>query len=206
MARDFTKKTNRKRNRITKSVILIVAEGRNVTESQYFEQLNKKDNSFRIILAKPGSTTDAEGLWKKAKQYWDTKELSEENGDRAFVVLDLDCDSKKLEIVNRLNGKDNIKFIVSNPSFEIWFLLHYGYTTHCFKDSKEVIRSLKKHIPKYEKTMDVFELLKDKTNIAVNNVNKLKKHYDKLEVECPSIDANPMTDVPKIMEVLKNEH
>ena len=36
MVRDFAKKTNRKKNRIPKSVILIVAEGRNVTETQYF--------------------------------------------------------------------------------------------------------------------------------------------------------------------------
>lgn len=205
MARDFTKKTDRKKNRIPKSVILIVAEGRNVTETQYFKQFNNKNNPYIIKPVKPGSKTDAEGLWERAKLFWNEEGLSKDNGDRAFVVLDLDCDSKKLELVKRLHGKDNIEFIVSNPCFEVWFLLHFKYTTHCFKNDKEVIQELRKHIPKYEKTMDVNECLKDKIDFAVGNVERLKNHYNKIEAVYPSVDANPMTDVPVIMEVLKNE-
>ena len=203
MARKFTHKRKNAKTRIPKPVYLIVAEGKNVTETQYFNSFNSSQNDYIVKAARSSYVTDPEGLWNRARNLWKQYDMSTKNGDKAFVVLDLDCDPKKLRKVNKLRGKDDIEFIVSNPCFEIWFLLHFVYTTREFKNDKDVIRELRKHIPKYEKTMDVASFINDKTGSAIRNVNKLKKYYEEIGVEHPSVDANPMTDVPVMMEVLK---
>ena len=49
MARIFSKKI-RKIKRKKKPVILIIAEGKNVTESQYFTSFQKQNNGFNIQM------------------------------------------------------------------------------------------------------------------------------------------------------------
>jgi len=80
--------------------------------------------------------------------------LKSENRDMAFVVPDSDRSDRK-KIINRLSG--NPLFIVSNPCFEVWFLLHFGYSTHAFQNNDEVLRNLRKKLPGHKKSLDVSE-------------------------------------------------
>lgn len=62
MARSFSRK---KRNTITrrqKPLILIIAEGRNVTESQYFRHFQEQHADYNIKVLIPGHVTDPSGL------------------------------------------------------------------------------------------------------------------------------------------------
>lgn len=204
MSRQFSSKKRNLKIRKTKPIILIIAEGKNVTETNYFKSFQSQYANFNIRLLSVGHETDPKNMLEKIEEYWQKQELSAENGDVAFVVLDLDCDEKKANLIKRLASKSvNSRFIVSNPCFEVWFLLHYKYSTHSYLTGSELISDLKAFIPDYDKTMDVSSLLYSNIDIAILNAYKLKNHYDSLGNKWPSNDCNPHTDVPIIIEYIK---
>ena len=89
-----------------------------------------------------------------------------------------------------------IQFIASNPTFEIWFLLHFRYTSKYYADGKEVISDLKKYIPDYEKNKDAFLLCEDRMAEALKNAVKLNKQKEQEKYR------NPMTDVGQLVSLL----
>ncbi len=204
MARNFSVKPRNTGRRAPKPILLLVAEGHNVTETLYFKQFQKQHALYNIKIITPGSVTDPEGMLEKLEKYWLRNELDFMKGDRGFVVLDLDCDDKKAKLIEKLEASSKIaQFVVSNPCFEIWFLLHYKYTTHVYLSGAEVIRDLRNYIADYEKNKDISKLLSDKTETAFQNAIKLTRHYDKLGYKWPSNKGNPRTDVPVIINAIK---
>lgn len=192
--------TKAKKERVT---YLIVAEGRNKTETMYLSHFQEQGKDYYIRFVKAGNKTDAESLYKTLTAKWKELGLSAASGDKGFVVLDIDNDSNKAEKVISLikeNKNEAISFIVSNPVFEIWFLLHYRFTTKFYADGDAVIKDLKKYIPNYEKNFDSYELCKDKLSVALENVNKLTQRYE--GVNWPSKDCNPRTDVANLIRII----
>lgn len=201
MARIFSKKV-RKVTRKKKPVILIIAEGKNVTESQYFKSFQNQHNGYSIQMLTPGHSTDPKGMYKKISQYWKEKELDEKQGDIAFIVLDLDCNPDKALLIKELAKKNkSMKFVISNPCFEVWFLLHFKYSTHTYASSSEVIKDLRNHISNYEKNMPVAEMIADKLEVAMTNAGKLKNYFEKIGAKWPSEACNPYTDVTIVIDV-----
>ena len=140
MTRVFSKKIRNTVKRKQKPLILIIAEGKNVTESQYFESFQKQHSGFNIKVLTPGNITDPAGMQRKILQYWKDKGLDKKQGDTAFIVLDLDCSSEKAQRIKKLAESSTItRFIVSSPCFEVWFLLHFRYSTHAYTSSTEAI-------------------------------------------------------------------
>ena len=117
----------------------IIAEGKNATERHYFSSFNSQKAKYIVHMVSGGGKTDPENLQKEIEKFWDKNGLSAEEGDLAFVVLDLDCDNKKAEVI-RQQPNTNSEFIVSNPCFEVWFLEHFNYSAHAFNSSDEVIK------------------------------------------------------------------
>ena len=203
MTRTFSKKV-RKVTRKQKPLILIIAEGKNVTEAQYFKSFRKQNDNFNIQVLTPGHITDPAGMQRRILKYWKDKGLDDKQGDVAFIVLDLDCSQDKAQLIKKLSKKTNLtEFVISNPCFEVWFMLHFRYSTHAYASSSEVIRDLKCYIPNYEKNAQVAMLLSDNLEIAIENAGKLKDHFDSLQVEWPSEACNPRTDVPVIIDIFK---
>ena len=160
MARQFSEKKRNAEYRIQKPVIHLITEGRNVTECLYFQQFQQQHSPYNIRILASGSSTDPEGMLDKLDRFWKDHDMDLKKGDKGFVVLDLDCNDQKATLIKKLeNGSKFSHFIVSNPCFEIWFLLHYRYTTHAFNNASDVIHELRRHISNYEKTMDVSRLL-----------------------------------------------
>lgn len=204
MARQFSVKARNTHTRKPRPILLLIAEGRNVTETQYFRQFQKQHAPFRIKFITPGSDTDPEGLLKKALRFWEANDLSVENGDKGYIVLDLDCNDSKGKLIERLEKSTEVtQFIVSNPCFELWYLLHYKYTTHVYLNSSELIRDLRTYIPDYEKNLDVSGRLSENTDTALANALKLQRHFEKLGYRWPSNEENPRTDVPVILQTIK---
>lgn len=201
--RNFQKKKRNDVKRKRKPVMLITAEGKNKTEKQYFSSFQNQYSKYSIRFVK-GLETDPTGMLKTMERAWKKNELSEIDGDKAYIVLDIDCKPAKIQLVKKLQKKSkNIRFIVSNPCFELWFILHFIYTTRQFKDSKEPKKELAKYIPGYEENKDVSEILRPMLNDAKENLDKLKSYYETLGVEWGSAECNPMTDVVEIMEELE---
>ena len=79
----------------------------------------------------------------------------------AYCVFDTDTNKEKNIIINKaieLAKKNRIIVITSSPCFEIWFLLHYIYTTASMSND-DVIKALKKHYSKYEKNINIYPLI-----------------------------------------------
>ena len=203
MGRNFQKKKRNAVRRHRKPVMIITAEGKNETEKLYFQSFQEQYGKYNIRFVKTGMDTDPEGMLKSMNTYWKNQDLSEANGDKAYIVLDMDCDPKRISMVHRLQKTSkHVEFIASNPCIEFWFILHYKYTTHQFLDSKGAKRELARYISGYQESMDIAETIRPKLQEARKHIKQLKKHYESVGVTWGQVDCNPMTDVPVVLEEL----
>lgn len=201
--RSFSSKKRNRQNRKEKPMIIITAEGRNETEAKYFDGFRTPDCPYIIKFHKAGHLTDPTKLAESIRKRWDAEEADVKTGDMAFVIVDLDNKESKAKEIQQLEAKNRVeKFIVSNPSFEVWYLLHYGFSTKSYINADAVIRELKKYYPEYEKTSDMHSRLMEKTGEAIANAEKLESYYKKEEHLHPDVKCNPYTDVHKIVKML----
>ena len=155
----YKPKQRNSNTRTPKRILLIKAEGKNKTEINYFN--NFKSNTINVVLAK-GNETDPENMMQQLVKQYNSDDLGDD--DLAVCLVDADFDSSKdaqLKAAEKLIPKEkNIKLIVSNPCFEIWFICHYIYSTRSYTNTDDVINYLKKKIPNYEKnSLTVFDSL-----------------------------------------------
>ena len=201
--RSFSSKKRNKQNRKEKPMIIITAEGKNETEARYFNNFKTADCPYIIKFHKAGHLTDPTKLAESIRQRWDAEDADIRTGDMAFVIVDLDNKESKAKEIHQLKTKNRVeKFIVSNPSFEVWYLLHYEYSTRSYMNADAVIRELKKHYPEYEKTSDMYPLLKDKMSEAVANAEKLEAYHKEEAYQHPDANCNPYTDVHSLIKIL----
>lgn len=208
-ARQFQKKARYSAQFDQRPHILIAAEGKNVTEKNYLTSLWRDHHPETVIdfVDKKGAT-DPETMLNNVENAWKDKPMNSDRGDKAYVVLDLDCDEKKARLINQLNSRrEHAVFIVSNPCFEVWFLMHFRYSTRQFASSSEVIKELKGKgcIPNYQKNMDVYSLIKDKLKTARDNAKRLESSYLNDGVHWPSSHYNPRTDVLTVVNKILGE-
>ncbi len=204
--RKFDKKKRNIESRKPKPVILIVAEGENVTETQYFKSFQNQNASCNIRLTLAKHITDPEGMLKAIQTRWKDLGLDARKGDRAYVVLDLDCDDNKAKLIKTIQRKaKETRFIISNPCFEVWFLLHFKYSTKQFVNSDNVLKDLKTYIPGYKKNLDVSGKIEPLREQAIANSEKLREYFVELGYEWPSNACNPYTDVDILMKRIKKE-
>ena len=105
--RQSPENTNHGSSRSRKPVILIIAEGKNVTERNYFGSFRKQHSGYVLKCPDIGHVTDPANMMKAANDYWIKNKMSKSKGDAAFVVLDLDCSEQKAATINKLTSKRN---------------------------------------------------------------------------------------------------
>ena len=127
------------------------------------------------------------------------------------IIFGQDCllqvdDSAKLIIGNeeQRTSDNNIKIISSTPSVELWFLLHFEYTTASMTN-KDLISRLKEHYHNYDKNVDIYPDISDKTIEAIEKAKKLEKYQLDNGKEIGTVEANPNTEIYKIVEELLNK-
>lgn len=202
--RSFSSKKRNRQNRKEKPMIIITAEGKNETEAKYFNSFKTSDCPYIIKFHKAGHLTDPTKLAESIRKGWDAEDADVRTGDMAFVIVDLDNKESKAKEIQQLEAKNRIeKFIVSNPSFEVWYLLHYGFSTKSYINADAVIRELRKKVPGYEKASDMYPLLKDKMDEAIANAEQLEKYHKVEEYPHPDANCNPYTDVHKLVKLLR---
>ena len=186
-----------------KSKILIAAEGKNKTEKTYFSNFEDGKKSYNITYAR-GNNTDPLKLVKMLIKEIDELKLDLQDDDVAYCIFDTDVDPNKNKIIDeaiQLAKKNNIKIITSSPCFELWFLLHYDYTT-ANMDSEEVIKRLKEYYPKYEKNINIYPDIIKEIDLAIDRAKKLEKYQTDNNRRIGTVEANPNTEVYKIVEYL----
>lgn len=186
-----------------KSKILIAAEGKNKTEKTYFSNFENGKKSYNITYAR-GNNTDPLKLVKMLIKEIDELKLDLQDDDVAYCIFDTDVDPNKNKIIEeaiQLARKNNIKIITSSPCFELWFLLHYDYTT-ANMDSEEAIKRLKEYYPKYEKNINIYPDIIKEIDLAIDRAKKLEKYQTDNNRRIGTVEANPNTEVYKIVEYL----
>lgn len=186
-----------------KSKILIAAEGKNKTEKTYFSNFEDGKKSYNITYAR-GNNTDPLKLVKMLIKEIDELKLDLQGDDVAYCIFDTDVDPNKNKIIEeaiQLARKNNIKIITSSPCFELWFLLHYDYTT-ANMDSEEVSKRLKEYYPKYEKSINIYPDIIKEIDLAIDRAKKLEKYQTDNNRRIGTVEANPNTEVYKIVEYL----
>lgn len=84
--------------------------------------------------------------------------------------------------------KEGYQIAFSNPSFEVWFLLHFNNQTTPVENCEAAIKLLKKkgRLEQYEKNKDVYEQLKPLQDAAIN---RAKKRVSMLQTEHTEIES-----------------
>ena len=173
--------------RQTQQAFAVVVDGE--TEKWYLEMLkqNEPDVLFNItpkILQKKNIN----------QQYELVTDLSEEEYDKVFWIVDLDVLLKEerekknstsslqkfLSYWQQLSNQDKVVVIVNNPCLEYWFLLHFQKTNKVFTACTDAEKQVSQHLEGYEKTEkffkkdnDIYKQLKPYLQTARKNATAL---------------------------------
>ena len=151
-----------------KRIIVFAFEGKNnKTESQYFFHFKPKDNNY-LLKQFPTGMTDPKGMVSSTKIKRKAYDYNPKE-DLTFIFMDSD-NPGKLKQIKEIQTKlpKDIRIIITNPCFELWFLNHFIKTSKQF-NNVEVIEELKKFIPHYQKNLDVYHKIAGKLEIAIKN-------------------------------------
>lgn len=191
--------SQRKRGqRPTKNKMLIICEG-DKTEPMYFENYRTPQNNLDVIPI-PSSRKDVGSIVGFAKKKM--QDLDIKGGDSIWCVYDCDENTDDRISTAYRNAGKSINTCLSNPSFELWFLLHFSYIDSSLQNDG-LIGLLKRHISNYSKNNDCYEILGPLTDTAIKNSKKLEQLHIDNGTELSSTKSNPSTQVYKIIEVIK---
>lgn len=213
--------------------MLIVSED---TKSSvfYFEgkikslQLNKAVTNVHIEGSKRGSapiSVVAYALKKKEENEIEAKRLGIPPFKNIYCVIDVDDHTTLEEAVQEIKQYPDLQAIISNETFELWYILHFEeYSTRSLHRKGKVIskehridKLVMKHIKNQEDynndkdyealkaEKEIFELLlkqKGDEKMAITHAKRLEQHHQEASPRIPVYQCNPSTAVYKLVEKL----
>ena len=190
----------RKPFKTPKATILIVCEGKK-TEPIYFQALRRdrgiSPGQMQIDEGEGGS--HPKSVVEHAKFLKGGIEREGLIVDIVWCVFDRDDHAKIEEAF--IQARDNqFQIAFSNPCFELWYLLHYqDQRSHI--ERKQVFSKLKKDLPQYEKSANVYQNLSINQSKAISRAKKLRKlHRDNQDSEM----KNPSTSIDCLVSYLNS--
>lgn len=154
-------KTRNSHQRERKKIVLLIAEGKNKTETLYFKSMS---NPNYVIRFAPGNYTDPVNMVRALRKEYDDLGLDEEWGDMAFCLVDSDTNPAKDRQLEKADAEaeGRIDVVVSSPCFEVWYLCHFTASARQYASNKDVLAALKHYIPEYGKEMQwIWRLIGD---------------------------------------------
>ena len=183
---------------------LIVCEG-SCTEPAYFQSLI---HEFRLpsIRVQVMASDDSEpinvvelAIAKKEKGVAPGLPYSQ-----IWCVIDVEVPPHRTlgEARDKVASVNDLELILTNPSFEYWFLLHFEKVVTLFQSNTDLQCKLKQFHPTYKKTRIGFNILFRRTKSAIRHSKEVLKeqHNDAEDLS----DCNPSTHVHKIVEYLQS--
>ncbi|MBQ7884755.1 MAG: RloB domain-containing protein [Clostridia bacterium] len=194
---------NNSRKEIQKTTYLVVCEGKNKTEYNYFCHFRNRVINLKI---EKSEATDPKSMIKTAKHYIKKYDMNFADGDKAFCLIDVDLDSSRANLINDLQTKNpNIKIITSNPCFETWFLFHFEEHPKSQTSSQNTKDELKnQHIKNYTESMDVYAKvpeIKQNLQLALARAKQKRKLLAK-NYDLTSAEAMHCTFVDELVELV----
>ena len=183
-----------------RKVILIICEGKK-TEIQYFRKFRVRYSNVEVIPLHE-DCTDPKNIVEAAIDKRIEYNLDLQNGDGIWCVFDVD-NTRNEDIINSCAHAlaNEINVALSNPSFELWFLLHFKLILF-YIERNEVIDQLKNYIPNYTKDMDVYPLIIDNMDNAIDYAKKLNQRHQSNFIHLLCRDSNPSTQVFALVEFI----
>ncbi len=189
-----------------KRILLVSAEGNknNKTEKLYLSHFKSRDTEIRFAS---GNETDPVALMHRLIQEKEKYELT--STDLAICLIDSDFDSQRDKAIAEAEkqipqaDKETTRLIVSSPSFEIWYLCHFKYSTRQYQNKEEVLADLARYIPGYKKSQDIYASLAGKEEIAVQNAKKLEAWCKENRKRPHHVEHMPATDMYQVWKWLK---
>lgn len=198
---------NRVQRRKRRAIIYIICEGEK-TEMKYFKHFRSR-NCLVEVTPMPSKHKAAEHLVKHARGLIGQSEYRPKDGDEIWCVFDCDDNSNEaLREAAAAADKLGYGIAFSNPCFEYWYLLHFIQHNAYLKGSSEVIHLLqnKDRLEKYEKNLDVFDLLLPHQSEAIERAKKRLVQLYRDDIIVMSRDSNPSTTVHKLVEYLNTQN
>ena len=189
-----------KRNK-KKPLIVICSEG-GKKSSEYYYFSNYKSRDLRIQFS-TGNSTDPKGMLDDLLKYIQNEDIKSEDNCRIFLVLDTDLSEKRINEIKKIYDeciRNNIEIITSAPTFEIWYIMHYRNNKLRFQTSKDVKKELESINGTYTESMDMFSIIKNKTNKAINNAKNIEEQIIKNNEDL--LKSNPHSSIYKILSAI----
>lgn len=209
MNKEWMSKRNDRKKKIQPECHLIITEGTK-TEPNYFNEIKNLINenySEKIHLEIVGQGDNTVNLFDKAQQL----AKANLNGYKhIWIIYDIDDFPKdridRVPVLCKENSSPNCKYhaIWSNQCIELWFLLHFSFM-HSDLHRNEYESKLSKHLSEigagtyYKNRHDMFSVLREYLDIAIQNANKL----DKINSGKTPSNSAPGTKVFELIEKLK---
>jgi len=196
-----------KNRNISKRTLIVC--GAEKTEPLYFNDFRRHLQTCGIIIEglEVINTQTKNQLPSKLFEYALEKSIEFdfdiESGDSVWCVFDYDEFGQNILKSMELKKYEKIHKIVSTRCFELWYLLHYKYSTAFIQNTDGLEKQLSKYMKcKYEKNKSYFKELFDKQEEAIKNAKELVIFHESNGVRPYSQEHNPYTDVFKLVEYL----
>jgi hypothetical protein len=188
----LAKKYSRHENTLDQKLLMIIACEGEKTERYYFDSFFKilkeeKKLSKKSLVFATHQHTNPLGVLQDLKGFRD-QGISYEDYQYRWIVIDRDeersgggghtLDDFNQAIHQSENNQPKINVAWSNPSFEIWYLLHFNYNdTPIDRDLviTHLSKAMKYSYQKESKTM--YNELHDRLMKAISNTKKLMKFH-----------------------------
>lgn len=169
------------KGKLMRPIFFVFCEGK--TEIAYVEYLRSLFRvPIQIIPRKSDSNISNKYIESCKKDYVTTR------NDQTFLMFDLDVEG----MLERLLKVTGATLLVSNPCFELWFLLHHE--SHITEVSSEVcLKRLSTYFKRYKKGVLNDEekvFLSDKMRLAMERAKKLEEY------------KNPSSTVYRLIEAI----
>ncbi|MGB8167050.1 MAG: RloB family protein [Chthoniobacteraceae bacterium] len=187
---------------------LIVVEGEK-SEPAYFDGLCRALGlkTARVIVHHP-EFTDPLNLVEEARRLaaerreQAKKSMAVVPFDEVWVVFDTegqhDSRAPKVVAARQKAQAHGVRLAVSNPSFDFWIRLHFGFTTTPYADGEKVCSDIKRnHHKGYDKRRPPMDVLVPKSKMAIQHAQACRKHW-----EAAGGEKIPSTDVDLLIVAL----
>lgn len=205
-AREGAALQRRRQERARNKRYLIVCEGTK-TEPHYFrELLDELRIRPQMVRIAPNDGVSPDRVVSHALALYEEDAESGDTYDAVYCVFDRDRHTTFDDAVQRTKDLSNagkpLVAITSTPCFEVWLVLHFGYTDQPFhaagkkSTGDQVVATLKTKpgFRKYGKGQKgIYSQLKGDLDDALVHAERLRRHCD------ATGSINPATDIDKLV-------
>lgn len=180
-----------------RKIILIVCEGQR-TEPEYFAGFSKHFRNSRVQLRIIPGAGEPRAVVERAR---DLKRENENDAfrerdenllyDAVWCLVDVD-DHPRLHEAVQIARDNEIRLAISNPSFELWLLLHFRESPGA-QHRDNIASMLKTYVKGYAKGV-TFDLYAS----GYENAKRRAERLCQLAIECRSPNHNPSTNVHEL--------